>query len=181
MNEAVFTGLVANPQEVLPDASLLRNSFVLLERDCSSFQEQKEFQGICLLEYAGIDFGIWAQGCLFNKQFELRWERRGEAFYLVFVGDPALSPPALGGAAMELQPCHDVLKHYLLWGERMDYSQDLNAELPDPIYLEVKVPRLFHYPVAGTQRRVSLVVREFYCRETGILRYSRFYGLEETT
>ena len=126
--------------------------FAVLERiDALDFPAPEE----------AIDPAGWAQGRIFGAAFELRWERRGEAFHARWTGTGAPGEPfalwqaGLTGAAISETGCY-------LWGPS-----------------EVRIGRRLEYrAVPEGAGRVCLLRREFRRETDGALMAERWAGME---
>lgn len=86
----------------------------------------------------------WTSGRLFNANYELQWEKRGDAFLLRLLTEGDLPD---GWQATEFEAGKETSA--LLFGERKRES--------DPGWREARIPRWLEYPVEKTLGRVRLV------------------------
>jgi hypothetical protein len=86
----------------------------------------------------------WSEGRLFNADYELQWEKQGDAFQLRLLTEGDLPD---GWQVAEFET--DEETSLLLFGE---HKRDT-----DPGWREARIPRWLEYPVAKTLGRVRLI------------------------
>lgn len=133
--------------------------------------------GVRLETYqSSMEFEPWQRGRIFQAQYELKWERIGTCFHVVYCGQqlPASFQP-VQWAAVGRQSVP-----YYLWGQRVtaDDRQLLDLKPDEPAFVELQIPRILFYPVSEQAWRVRLNVYEFY-DQSGQIWYGRWYGLQE--
>jgi hypothetical protein len=192
--EMLYTGF-ANDIKALVDAcEFPQDAFVLVERLPSSLVADMREERQDLLRFArlgdGIDMARYATGRIFSQDFELRWEKEGERYKVVYLGTPEYFDAARQHA--DLHPDSDTLsklrpsqkpRRYYLFGEYLDEGRLSEMGIaPEPgtaCYAEVRIPRLLRYPeLPEKPRRVQLAVREYNDEATGRVQLFRFQGLE---
>lgn len=182
MTEQVCWGTTG---ELLPIVQALEwpdESLMVLERVPSTFLFDDERQaGICLRKYESSEnFEAWEHGRIFHNNFELRWEKQGDVFVIVYIGEPTeLSMPHTESLSrFDIQD-----ETYYLWGERIsaDNLKAIGQPETTPLFLELQIPRLLSYPVSnqGGKSRVKVSARHYLNSETGVLEFYRFRHLEE--
>jgi hypothetical protein len=130
---------------------------------------------VAFLEYRGeIDLRHFEAGRIFGPTCEIRWQRDGERFHTLLLGDVAEFGERIGTHHVELSGnlFDDQEKAYYLWGEWRDDS---------PQWVEASVPHIFNYPQprgAGAYRRKVTAI-EYINRESGELEFYRFTGTQE--
>ena len=127
----------------------------------------------------GVAFDDWRSGRVFDASQELRWQYLDQEFHAVWCGTgtipPGFTPEPHGGiTGME--------QRYFLWGRRVKSKaldqlgqQQVTGE---SVFMQLQIPRVLRYPMAGTAEYARFVVREFYAAD-GELTYARLCGLEE--
>lgn len=182
MNEYFAFGFLATLNEVVKAISWNDNAVMWLETALDHFLSDDEREkGLRFELYkAGEPFDHWPHGRIFDDTAELKWEKEGNQFHVVYCGH--LNPPAnLQQYASEPATCHD--SSYYLWGSRvkkedLEEMGILTIKPDESVFAELRIPRLLRYPVSANAQRVKLKVREFYNAE-GALIFTRFLGLEE--
>lgn len=132
------------------------------------------------LRLAALDpktaFDGWERGRVFDAGQELRWERGRGEFHAVYCG---AAPPA-GMAAVELGAEGAREPAYYLWGQqvRPEDRERIGRRGDKSAFIELRIPRVLHYPVTADVRRVRVRVNELLGADGG-LRYARWAGVEE--
>lgn len=121
-----------------------------------------------------IDLARFEAGRAFGTTCELRWQRDGQYFHTLLLGDVDLDlvAPSLGEHHRELDATtfEQTKRDYYLWGEWSD-------RLPE--WVEGTIPHIFDYPPppdAGRWRRKIMTV-EYINRTTGEIEFYRFAGV----
>lgn len=138
-----------------------------------------------------IDVAAYTSGRLFQKSFELRWERRDARFCVVYLGSEqnkaGLHDYKLKEDATFLRLVDDGKleyreKKYYLFGEQVEENRqrDDAETIRGKSFVELRIPRPLYYPVRGFHRHAQLVVREYIYKETGQVGYFRFQALESS-
>lgn len=138
-----------------------------------------------------IDVATYTSGRLFQKSFELRWERLDARFRVVYLGseqnkaglhDYKLKEDATFSHLVDDRKLEYKEKKYYLFGEQVEENrQKEDAETTrGKSFVELRIPRPLYYPVQGFHRHVQLVVREYMYKETGQVGYFRFQALESS-
>ena len=159
-------------------------ALMLLERiPLSLLTETERVKGIRLECFdPTTDFEQWGRGRIFATQGELRWEQMDGKFWAVFCGESINLPSFTSEIAVELQPEKLTLREqsYYLWGKRVQTKDLPKLGLPPQTvaFVELQIPRILHYPVTSSAKRVKLKMKEYYATD-GALVYARFVGLEE--
>lgn len=182
MNEIILWGYLSSPEEAVGILPGDEDTYLLLEKEpVGRFLEEEPDKNLIFLKGQGheIDFFQWEKGRIFNNLYEISWRKEHGCFRVVYTGNPETAPRVLSYTGPDLEKCIPAVRKYLLWGERVYSPAEIGIHAPGPVYLEVRIPRLLFYPVEGLGKTVDLLVKEFYCRETGILKYCRYCGLKE--
>jgi hypothetical protein len=182
MSEAIYQACLDSLTEVIAALPVTGETFMLLERVPTNWLNDKERAEGLRLEHFDVatDFDGWERGRIFDLAFELRWERVGNAFQVVYCGEELTLPGFAKVEEINLATLTTISRFYFLWGERVK-EEDLlviGQSSGTLVFLELQVPRLLHYPVSPQAKRVKLKVLE-YQDVTGALVYYRFCGLEE--
>jgi hypothetical protein len=98
----------------------------------------------------------WTSGRLFNAEWELQWEKQGDAFQLRLLTEGNLPD---GWQVTEFETVEET--SLLLFGDRKRDTE--------PGWREARIPRWLEYPVAKTLGRVRLVAIP-YARQGIVLR-----------
>jgi hypothetical protein len=121
-----------------------------------------------------IDLERYNTGRVFGPSCEIRWQRDGERFHTMIVGDISQPPAfitvhnkALPEAAFDYKP-----DEYYLWGE---WSKEL------PQWIEASIPHVFDYPepAATGKFRYKLLTIEYINRDSGEVEFYRFSGARQ--
>jgi len=110
----------------------------------------------------------WVQGRVFGPQGELRWRRSRGLTHLVLITDlETANLMALGFEGCVALPSvsgDDGLTEYYLWGENQHGKG---------VWLEGRIPKPLHYPLAFTAKCAKMRVRE-YRNERGVVEFVRY-------
>ena len=185
MTEQICWGTV---EVLLPIINTLDSSseklLVLLERVPQAFLSEDERKlGICLQTHEVSEYyEAWERGRIFDKNFELRWEKQDNVFIIVYIGEPRELPMPHIKSLEEFETQDET---YFLWGKKIsaenlkaiDQSEEKN------LFLELQIPRLLSYPISsqGGGSRVKISTRHYLNAETGALEYYRYRHLEEVS
>jgi len=179
MNETLAFGFLSSLASVIKAVSWSDKTVMWLETALDHFLSDDEREHGLRFELYQADqpFEHWPHGRIFDETAELKWEKEGGQFHVVYCG--SFAPPA------GMQPAvNEAIKHedssYYLWGSRIKNEDraDLGLQSDEAVFAELKIPRILRYPVSTKAERVKLKVREFYNAE-GALIFTRFVGLEE--
>ncbi len=153
-------------------------AWMYLERVPQDYLEPKA--QLSAIHFATLDvttnFNSWERGRIFDANRELRWERIGGDFHVVYCG---IAPPA-SMTELDLENSTVRETHYYLWGQqvRADDRERVGL-LPDQsAFIELRIPHVLHYPLPPSARRAQVRVRELLGVD-GSLRYVRWAGLRE--
>jgi len=134
----------------------------------------------------------FTSGRIFDRDFELRWERVFGKTQVVFLGTKAVyqdtlrDVPELTQDEATLQYLDSHPRYYYLFGQILDADdrermgiQTLEGE---EYYAEVRIPRLLRYPDLKPEssqkaQRVQLAGKEYADKSTGQVKSFRFSGL----
>jgi hypothetical protein len=135
-----------------------------------SILEKYYWDGAGSPEYFGalsssINPSDWDRGRVFDDKTEIRWEKEGNLFHVVWVSDDALIPT--GWDKEDITPANGT-REILLWGER-------DKDTPDKWY-EKQIPRFLEYPVTTNGERAYIQAQE-YCMKDNSTIY-RFKGVK---
>lgn len=181
MNEYLAFGFLSTLSEIVKTIPWSDKAMMWLETALDHFLSEDERENGLRFELFKADepFDQWPHGRIFDDTAELKWEKEGNQFHVVYCGSVAL-PVSLQQAANEAVKSTDFC--YYLWGSRVkkDDLKDMELNPDEIVFAELRIPRLLRYPVSANAQRVKLKVREFYNAE-GVLTFTRFLGLEEET
>ena len=153
-------------------------SVYLEQRAMTVLSDRERRDGVQLVAYPGdVQLDQWPRGRIFDLRQELRWERQGTVYHLVYCGDQI----PLG---FTLEPLHAVRwhdLHYFAWGRMVPPPRRsmVGVAANDRVYVEMQIPRLFRYPVGADVDRVQIEMREFY-QADGSLCYVRWRQIVST-
>ena len=134
----------------------------------------------------------FTSGRVFDRDFELRWERVSGKTQVVFLGTKAVyqdtlrAVPELKQDEAALQYLVSHPQHYYLFGLLLDADDrermGIQAVEGEEYYAEVRIPRLLRYPdlkpdSSQKAQRVQLAVEEYTDKSTGQVKLFRFSGL----
>ena len=182
MTEQICWGTTEKLIPIVQALECPTESLMMLERVPNTFLSDDERQeGICLQKYdASENFEAWEHGRIFHNDFELRWEREGEIFVIVYTGEQKKFPVPHTKLLSEFEVQDES---YYLWGEKMtvDALKRIDQPATTNLFLELQIPQLLRYPVSNRNEkfRVKLSVRHYLNSETGTLEFYRFRHLEE--
>lgn len=172
-------------------ASRAEETLLLAEQLPTHFVSAQERQKMLRFEVytPEIDMTAYTSGRLFQNSFELRWERLDTLFRLVYLGaaqnkallhDFKLKEHTAFSHLMAAEKLEYRDKKYYLFGKPMEGDQQKKSTKTtnEKSFVELRIPRLLHYPVQGSPRHVQLTVREYIGKETGQVEYFRFQALE---
>lgn len=134
------------------------------------------------LRFARLDsattFERWERGRVFNAEQELRWEKVGQAFHVVYCGDaPPNELTEIAHTAGDPQKTS-----YYLWGQQVQevkaIRDDLDLQMDESAFIELRIPRILRYPASVKTRYVQVRVRELIGAD-GSLYYARWAGIIE--
>lgn len=185
MADQIFWANLTDPKDAVQAAAWPEPTYMYLERAPFSWLDENEIADGVRLELLDLnaDFGRYEKGRVFCADRELRWERVDGDFRAVLVGGGQPFGPFAPAPELDLSGAQTDTRRYFVWGLRIE-----NSDLPvvgvqragrgEP-YLEMRVPRVLRYPVAGAKRRTRLIVCEYIDPKTGGVLYSRLTGVEE--
>jgi hypothetical protein len=127
-----------------------------------------------------VPLTYYSTGRIFHRDFELRWEKRGQIWQVVYLGE-----------AREFSQLHVVddpfpwqtrrEKQYYLFGTPLQRGQIPGLPDEENLFAEARIPRLLQYRPAPAgeekKQRVCLVAYE-YLNTVGRVQAFRFAGLE---
>jgi len=185
MTDQIFWATLADPADAVRGAAWPEPTYMYLERAPAGWLTADDIADGVRLERLdrAADFAKYERGRVFCADCELRWERADAAFRAVLVGSAQPFAPFAPAPELDLSGAQAETRKYFLWGLRIEDS-DLpvvgvtRAGRGEP-YLEMRIPRVLRYPVAGAKRRTRLVVCEYIDPKTGSVLYSRLTGVEE--
>ncbi len=192
MVEVLYSGRVDGVKlsqllTVCQQAEISEEALLLAEQVPTHVVSARERQNLLRFETyrAGIDIVAYTSGRVFQKNFELRWERQGDLFRVVYLGAEHIKDILQRYDLKENEKFWRLLedkklerkeKSYYLFGERLEGSEQ--RERAGIEFAELRIPRVLYYPVQGSPQRVQLVVYEYVCLETGQIEYFRFQALQ---
>lgn len=187
MNEVIYLGTVSTVSPVVQAFPVDDDTLMILEKLPVNWIDEKDRtppdSGLVFKTFdVQEDFETWGQGRIFNPTAELRWEKNGVGFHVVYIGPPGALPGLTVDDTIKPEETDRIEAGYYLWGQRMSKGQleDIGWDpTATDIFVELKTPRLLHYPAqvrAGS--RLKLQVTEYYDRQTGQLMLYRLKGVE---
>ncbi len=90
----------------------------------------------------------WDIGRIFDKNSEIRWEKDGERFHVIWI----INNGNLTNDWEREDLTFKVNRKILLWGERIKNQEK---------WYEKQIPKIFKYPVNGGKNRVYIEVEEY--------------------
>ena len=193
--EILYTGSVQDIAKLVAVFKFPSQAYVLVE----SMPQHvvKERQNLLQLTRLNAIHGLaeltnFTSGRVFDRDFELRWERVFGKTQVVFLGTKAVyqdtlrDVPELKQEEAALQYLDSHPRYYYLFGQLLDADdrermgiQTLEGE---EYYAEVRIPRLLRYPDLKPEssqkaQRVQLAVKEYADKSTGQVKLFRFSGL----
>jgi hypothetical protein len=193
MGETIYWSTLPDLKPVIQALDCPPETLMILESIPQAFLSPQERQeGLRFEKFnPGEDFNLWARGRIFHPQFELRWEREGEVFKVVYMGSKNLAELGFQ-EEKDLDLSHSSLVDYYLWGRKVE-DEDLKkigqpeggtSAASQGLFVESQIPRLLYYPIEGKSRqkkkfRIRLKVKEYLDPDTAKQIYYRFVGLEE--
>ena len=184
MTEQICWGTAENLLPIVQALDCPPELLMMLERVPTAFLPDAEQKpGICLKKYdTSENLEAWERGRIFHNIFELRWEKQGGVFVIVYIGEPTELPmPHI----MSLSEFEVRDENYYLWGEKMSEGnlKAIDQSEATNLFLELQIPRLLPYPVSnrGGKSRVKISARHYLNSETGALEFYRFRYLEEVS
>ena len=193
LEEVLYTGYVDDIAALAAACEFPAEAFVLVERLPSHLVVDIQEERQDLLRFArirnGIDIARYPSGRIFYDDFELRWEKEGARYRVVYLGVQKYFESASKNP--DFKPGTETLstlmpqnpRYYYLFGEYLDEGKlhDMGIA-PEPgmaYYAEVRIPRLLSYPeLPEKPQRVRLAVREYTDEATGRVQLFRIQGLE---
>ncbi|GAC1461904.1 MAG: hypothetical protein NVS4B12_08760 [Ktedonobacteraceae bacterium] len=197
MLEVLYSGQVeANDLNKLLAACLLllvpQEALVLAEQLPTYAVSVRERQDMLLFSTYSpeIDVTAYGSGRVFQRSFELRWERRDDIFQVVYLG-PGTEHMKSGLDEYKLRRSYEFShliedkkleyreKKMYLFGEQVEMSEQGEGTeiVHQKAFVEARIPRPLYYPVHNSHPHVQLVVREYVHCKTGQVEYFRFQAL----
>ena len=183
MEEMVSTGLLT-PDEltalIATCTAFFEGAIFLIEQLPSHVVTQAQRKDLLRCEPfdASVRFADYTSGRIFRQDFELRWEKEGNAFRVVYVGPERNMSPLKAERNLALEKKGSA-KPYYLFGERLG-TEGLAKIGPVAVegdFAELRIPRLLHYPVEKSKRYVQLFIQEYVDRGTGEVALFRFQAI----
>lgn len=177
MEEVVIRGAVEDLQSVAEPLLTRAGLWAILLRVPGERLEDNNFEERACITVSSpqLEPAAWEKGCIFGPEGELRWDKTGGAFHVVYTGTPLYLPGLTTDPGIDLSCFKDA--RYYLWGRLVEEPVRVGEPSGSVVYAELQVPRLLRYPAAGAHRRVVLRVREYYDPSSGRLLFYRFYAL----
>jgi CRISPR-associated protein (TIGR03984 family) len=188
MEEVLYAGpvTVKDFPQFVKDCEFSHQAYVLVEQLPARVITRDEREGLLRFELFDPDFpfGDYTSGRVFDTQAELRWEKRRDLMWVVYLGTNERAEVLLRYKLHkrdELAALKQVdEKEYVLFGERLR-SDDLRkigpaAQTGD--FAEVRIPRILRYPVPQNEQPYArLTVREYLDEQNRVVLF-RFQNLE---
>jgi len=193
--EILYTGSVQDIAVLVAAFKFPSQAFVLVENMPQRLV--KERQNLLRLTrlnaiHSLAELKNFTSGRVFDRDFELRWERVSGKTQVVFLGtkevyqDVLRAVPELKQDEAAIQNLDSQPRHYYLFGLLLDADDcehmGIQALEGEEYYAEVRIPRLLRYPdikpgSSQKAQRVQLAVKEYADRSTGQIKLLRFSGL----
>ena len=186
MEEMVSTGvLTANELIALiaSSASFLEGAIFLAEQLPQRVvtQDQRKELLCCERFKSDAHFADYTSGRLFANTFELRWEKDGDMFRVVYVGSRRDMAHLTVKQDVMLEK-KEFAKPYYLFGKRLGLEglAKVGSAAIEGDFAELRIPRLLHYPVEKQERYayVQLFIQEYVDQKTGDVALFRFQAIE---
>jgi hypothetical protein len=124
----------------------------IIERWFCGENEEPDFFNY--LSYVGGKLSEWDKGRVFDNLSEIRWERDGNGFHLVWIKDD-------GSIPHEWTDKEQIIltdeRRVLLWGERIENKNQ---------WYEKQVPRILEYPIGAKGNRVYAILNEYTLKDS---------------
>lgn len=121
-------------------------------------------------------FDQWERGRVFDAVQELKWEWRTDAFHAVYCGN---APPH-GFTPFPVAADTARTQRYYVWGQHVSAADRacLGLDPHAPLFIELRIQRILHYPVSADTQRVQIETRAWLGTD-GTLAYLRWCALRE--
>ncbi len=156
--------------------------------ECTPLQVITEAKRQNLLRFARLQDQIElhqaTSGRVFQRDRELRWEKEGDHYRVVYLGAGDIYAAGLTrDDIIQKLKKRDHPKSYYLFGELLELDDNkrqlMGIEDQNTYYAEVRIPRLLRYPqLEGSPRRLQLVVCEYIEEKTEQVQLFRFQDLK---
>lgn len=193
MPEVLYTGQFSGPvlTHLITACAFQKEAYFLGEQLPTHMVRDDERQNLlCFTLYSSkIPFDNYTTGRVFQKDRELRWEREGNQFLVVYLGSEQNAKVLQNYACKEQTKLAErinrselVQKKYFLFGKFLD---KLRRETEDSKpYAEARIARILYYPLTqkATDKtqpatRVGINVAEYIDSESGQIFAYRFQSL----
>jgi len=185
MKDIIQQAELDNPQSALEALIWPPLSYMYLEKVVSSWLSSPTSQAPCLTRFdSHTNLSDWQRGRIFCADCELRWEKLGDKFQAVYIGQPVTLPNFKSGN-IDLTQTNCQEESYYLWGRRVAENdlEKIGVKTKPPgmgLFIEMRVAQRLQYPIQDNKtQRVKLKVCHYCHKETGQIIYHRYYGLEE--
>ena len=183
MEEMVSTGLLT-PEEltalIASCTAFFEGAIFLAEQLPQHVVTQAQRKGLLRCERfnANTQFTDYTSGRIFAEAFELRWEKEGNTFHVVYVGSERTMSPLKVQRDLALEKKASA-KPYYLFGEqlRTEGLEKIGPVAVEGDFAELRIPRLLHYPVEKPKRYVQLFIQEYVDKSTGDVALFRFQAI----
>ncbi|MGH2498439.1 MAG: type III-D CRISPR-associated protein Csx19 [Ktedonobacteraceae bacterium] len=195
MEEILYTGSVEDIAALVAAFKFPSQAYVLVESMPQHMVKERQ-NLLRLINLNRIDdlteLKNFTSGRVFDRDFELRWERVSGKTQVVFLGTKAVyqdtlrANPELTQNTGALQNLTSHPRYYYLFGQLLEADDrermGIQAVAGEEYYAEVRIPRLLRYPdlkSGNSQKaqRVQLAVQEYVDKSTGRVKLFRFSGL----
>ena len=183
MAESIVTLSHSNVSDIVAQIGFSGSAFLILETlekaDVRPVLGMSTYVIVDTLK-SGWNLNNYPAGRVFHRRGELKWQREGSRFHLVYIG---LQPPQkLSLDALKPLPAYRD-KYVYLWGKKVEKQQlrnEMGFNQNVEIFVELQIPQYLKYPVIPQKKegRVQIQIREFY-NKTGQLEYYRFVDIVE--
>jgi hypothetical protein len=189
IDEILSAGTVKNIAELIEACNFPQDTLLLIERQPDQVISEKDKQKrrnllrFAYLHQVGkVEIQHATSGRVFQRDFELRWEKSDQGYQVVYLGVER----RIAGLEPDKVVLQEVTRsseprHYYLFGTKLDTEKLQGPDLKGAsgYFAEVRIPRLLQYPVSENAGRVKLSVREYTDDGTGQVQLFRFQGLKE--
>lgn len=139
-------------RDIIPDElnNIIKDNFsnpiAILERRYCNGNEEPDFFNYLSKPHGKVS--DWDKGRVFDNISEIRWEREKEVFHLVWINDQGNIPDGWSKELLKLSCNREIM----LWGTQITGKNE---------WYEKQVPRIFEYPVKGSNTHVYAILNEY--------------------
>lgn len=123
------------------------DSIAILEKwFCLEGEKPDCFDFLCNIS---SEISEWDKGRIFDLNSEIRWEKDGDSFHILWISDNENIADEWNKELLEFK---DKERKILLWGDRI-----INTNK----WYEKQIPKIFEYPAIGNRNRAYLLINEY--------------------